>query len=46
MTEHHAATSTTTSASAHPCYQLLDLVPSARGNEVRVKRHDEYDEAA
>ena len=27
-------------------YQLLDLVPSGRGNEVRVTRHDEYDDAA
>jgi predicted dithiol-disulfide oxidoreductase (DUF899 family) len=26
-------------------YGLLDLVPSGRGNEVRVKRHDEYDDS-
>jgi predicted dithiol-disulfide oxidoreductase (DUF899 family) len=26
-------------------YRLLDLVPSGRGNEVRVKRHDEYDDS-
>jgi predicted dithiol-disulfide oxidoreductase (DUF899 family) len=27
-------------------YQLLDLVPSGRGNEFRVTRHDEYDDAS
>jgi predicted dithiol-disulfide oxidoreductase (DUF899 family) len=26
-------------------YQLLDLVASGRGNDVRVTRHDEYDDA-
>jgi predicted dithiol-disulfide oxidoreductase (DUF899 family) len=26
-------------------YRLLDLVPSGSGNEVRVKRHDEYDDS-
>jgi predicted dithiol-disulfide oxidoreductase (DUF899 family) len=26
-------------------YQLLDQVPKGRGDEVRVRRHDEYQEA-
>jgi predicted dithiol-disulfide oxidoreductase (DUF899 family) len=26
-------------------YQLLDQVPKGRGDEVRVRRHDEYEDA-